>query len=103
MTTKLDKPLKRELSIEGDAYTLTISPDGLHLVPKGRRKGHELRWTDLVSGEAALAAALNASLARASQVRRAVPTKAPPVKTTPRTATPPARPKAAKRNPAKPR
>lgn len=32
------------------------------LTPKGRRKGHELRWKDLVSGEAALAVALNASL-----------------------------------------
>jgi hypothetical protein len=28
---------------------------------KGRRKGLEIRWTDLVSGEVALATALNAS------------------------------------------
>jgi hypothetical protein len=28
----------------------------------GRRKGLEIRWADLVSGEAALATALNASL-----------------------------------------
>ena len=65
MTTRLDGPLKRELSIRGEPYTLTISPDGLHLVPKGRRKGQELRWADLVSGDAALATALNASLAHA--------------------------------------
>jgi hypothetical protein len=32
-------------------------------VPKGRRKGYELAWSALVSGEAALATALNASLA----------------------------------------
>jgi hypothetical protein len=63
VTTKLDKPLKRELDIDGEPYTLTISPQGLNLVPKGRRKGYELAWKDLVSGDAALATALNASLA----------------------------------------
>ena len=64
MATKLDKALKREVSIEGEPYMLTISPDGLKLVPKGKRKGLELAWKTLVSGEAALATALNASLAR---------------------------------------
>ena len=64
MTTKLDSPLKRELSLQGKLYTLTISPSGLNLVPKGRRKGYELAWVDMVSGDAALATALNASLAR---------------------------------------
>lgn len=62
MTVLLDKPLKREVAIDDDQYTLTISPDGLKLVPKGRRKGIELQWRDLVSGQAALAVALNASL-----------------------------------------
>ena len=64
MTTLLDRPLKRELSVGGKPYTLTISQDALLLVPKGHRKGHELAWVDLVSGDAALATALNASLAR---------------------------------------
>jgi len=32
---------------------------------KGRRKGQELAWKDLVSGDAALAVALNATLAQA--------------------------------------
>jgi hypothetical protein len=63
MPTRLEKPLKRELAIEQTPYTLVISPTGLHLAPKGRRKGIELRWLDLVNGEAALAVALNASLA----------------------------------------
>ena len=63
MTTLLDRALKRELSIGGSTYTLTISSEGLHLAPKGHRKGYELAWLDLVSGEAALATALNASLA----------------------------------------
>lgn len=62
--TPLDKPLRRELEIEGVAYTLTIGPHGLKLVEKGRRKGVELAWRDLVNGDAALATALQASLAR---------------------------------------
>ena len=61
--TRLESPLKRELEVRGKPYVVTLSPDGLRLVPKGRRKGLELRWEDLLSGEAALATALNASLA----------------------------------------
>lgn len=64
MATKLDKTMKREVDIEGDAYTLTISPEGLKIVPKGKRKGHEIAWKEIVSGEAYLAAALHASLER---------------------------------------
>lgn len=64
MPTKLEKPLKRELEVGGETYVLTISPEGLKLVLKGKRKGQELAWKELVSGEAALAAALNASLKR---------------------------------------
>ena len=62
MATKLDKALKREVSIDGKPYMLTISPEGLKLVPKGKRNGLELTWQALVSGDAALATALNASL-----------------------------------------
>lgn len=62
MTTKLEGPLRREIDVKGRPYTLTIDADGLRLVPKGRRKGLDLRWTDLVSGDAALAAALQGSL-----------------------------------------
>ncbi|MDI9237708.1 hypothetical protein QLQ15_02140 [Lysobacter sp. LF1] len=64
MTTKLDKPLRREIVIEERPYTLTIDADGLKLVEKGRRNGQELRWADLVSGNAALSAALTASTER---------------------------------------
>ena len=63
--TKLDKPIRRELQIGDQVYTLTISPDGLKLVEKGRRKGLELAWSALVSGDAALASALQASVADA--------------------------------------
>lgn len=62
MTTRLDKTLKRELTLDGRTFILTVSPEGLKLTLKGKRKGQELRWGDLVSGDAALAAALNASV-----------------------------------------
>jgi hypothetical protein len=63
MATRLDKELKRSIEIDGSPYTLSIDPDGLRLVEKGRRKARvQLAWKDLVSGEAALAVALNASV-----------------------------------------
>jgi hypothetical protein len=62
MTTPLTKPLKRELLIQGRPFIVTLSPAGIKLTLKGKRKGQELLWADLVSGEAALAVALNASL-----------------------------------------
>ncbi len=62
MATKLDKALKRELAINDQAFMLTIDPQGLKLVPKGKRNGLEIAWKDLVSGDTALATALNASV-----------------------------------------
>jgi hypothetical protein len=58
--TRLDKPLRREVIIEERAYTLTLDPEGLRLAEKGHRRGIHLRWKDLVNGDAAIAAALNA-------------------------------------------
>lgn len=60
--TPLDKPLKRELVVDGTTYTLSLDPQGLKLTEKGRRHGIELRWADLLSGDAGLAAALQASV-----------------------------------------
>jgi hypothetical protein len=62
--TRLDKPLKRELRLKGGPHVLTIDPDGLRLTKKGRRKGIEIAWKDLVSGDAAMAVALNASVGK---------------------------------------
>lgn len=62
MTTKLDKPIRRELTLGEQRYTLTLDPQRLKLTEKGRRNGVELRWTDLVSGDAALATSLTASV-----------------------------------------
>lgn len=61
MTTKLDKPLRREVMIRKEAWVVTLQPDSLKLTRKGHRKGIELEWVAIVSGDAALAAALNAS------------------------------------------
>ncbi|HZP67496.1 MAG TPA: hypothetical protein VFB32_14430 [Rudaea sp.] len=61
--TKLDKPIRRELKIGETDYTITIAPEGLKIVQKGHRKGVELRWPDLVGGDAAIATALNAAVA----------------------------------------
>ena len=66
MATKLDKALKRELDINGEAWMLTIMPEGLKLVPKGKRNGHELAWKDIISGSAALTGALSASVEQPS-------------------------------------
>jgi hypothetical protein len=60
--TPLDKPLKRELTLGSQAYTVTIDPDGLRLVEKGKREGLALTWEDLLSGDAGHAAALQASV-----------------------------------------
>ena len=67
MPTVLNKSLKRELTIKGDQYVLTISPESFKIVPKGKRKGQEILWSAIVNGEAALATALNASLKYGSE------------------------------------
>lgn len=76
--TELKSPLHREIKIGTAAYRLTIDPQGFKLVLKGRRKGLEIAWCDLVNGEAAMAVALRASLtapivAREKPSRRASP------------------------------
>jgi hypothetical protein len=64
--TPLDKPLRRLVTVGDKAYTLTVDPQVLKLVEKGHRKGLELYWIDLLNGDAALAAALNAAVAGSS-------------------------------------
>lgn len=75
MTTKLQREFKRELELNGDKFTLTVTPHGFKLVPKGKRKGVELTWSSIVGGDAALATALNASTLGARRHLEASPTK----------------------------
>jgi len=85
MVTRLRGPLRREIRIGGVPHVVTVTEDGLKLVEKGRRKGYELPWRDLVSGDAALAAALNAAVRsaprpRAERRRAARPRRARPAR-----------------------
>lgn len=82
MATILDKPLKRELVIDGQPYTLTITPEGVKITLKGRRLGREMLWRDLLSGDAELASQLLRSVSDV-KAKRPVATKestAKPVK-----------------------
>jgi hypothetical protein len=64
VTTVLDKELKRRITVGATEYTVALGPDGFRVLGKGKRRPEvELRWSDLLSGEAAMAVALNASLA----------------------------------------
>jgi hypothetical protein len=60
--TPLDKTLKRAIKIKGLDFVLTLTPRSLKITRKGRRRGVELVWESLVSGESALAVALQASV-----------------------------------------
>jgi hypothetical protein len=50
MATKLDKSIKRELEHKGQVYTITISPLGVKVVPKGRRNGTDVTWDSIIGG-----------------------------------------------------
>jgi hypothetical protein len=75
MTTKLDKPLRREVVIDREPWVITITPASLKLTRKGRRNGLELAWQEIVSGDAALATALNAMTRERPRRRRAATSK----------------------------
>jgi hypothetical protein len=48
VTTPLVRPLTREILVGGSAYKLVIAADRLVLTPKGRRKGVEVTWDQLL-------------------------------------------------------
>jgi len=62
MTTRLDKEIKREIEVAGALYTVSMSPVGVRIVPKGRRKGREMSWQSILSGDAELAEQLRISV-----------------------------------------
>ncbi len=51
MATKLDKTIKRELEHNGKLYTITISPQGVKTVEKGKRLGQEVSWDAIITGD----------------------------------------------------
>jgi hypothetical protein len=48
MATKLEKTIKREIEMDGNAYMVTISPEGVKVTQKGFRKGREISWRELL-------------------------------------------------------
>jgi hypothetical protein len=47
MATKLDKTIRREIEIDGESFTIAISPDGFRLTKKRFRSGVALSWKSL--------------------------------------------------------
>jgi hypothetical protein len=62
MAVKLEKTIKRELEMDGRSYTVAISPEGIKVTEKGKRKGREISWRAIISGDAQLAEELKTSL-----------------------------------------
>lgn len=62
MATKLDKPIKRELELDGQLYTVIMAPDGIKVTEKGKRKGQEISWRAIISGDASLTQDLKVSV-----------------------------------------
>lgn len=74
MATVLDKELKRRITVDGVDYTVALDPGGIRVLGKGKRLPEvELRWSDLLSGEAAIAIALHASLTESNRPARVRP------------------------------
>lgn len=81
MTTVLDKELKRQVTVDGADYTVAFGPDGFRVTGKGKRRPQvELRWRDLLSGDAAMAVALNASLSDKRQPAAQQAAEPPPAR-----------------------
>lgn len=62
MATKLDKTLKREIEVDGQAYMVAISPEGVKITQKGYRKGQEMTWKAIITGEAQMNQQLQSSV-----------------------------------------
>jgi hypothetical protein len=73
--TPLDKTLKRAITINGQEYVISLSPETVKISRKGHRLGIELNWADIISGDSALAVALHASIGLFEQQASAVPPK----------------------------
>jgi hypothetical protein len=48
MSTKLEKPIRREIDIDGELFTLIVGPDGLRLTRKRFRSGLAVSWKALL-------------------------------------------------------
>lgn len=48
MTTKLTTPLRREIEIDGEPYTVLLTGDGLRISRKRFREGQTIAWRTLL-------------------------------------------------------
>jgi hypothetical protein len=55
MPTVLTRPLRREIVIAGEPYTVTLSARGIRLARKRFRSGPEWRWEELLAQAPSLA------------------------------------------------
>jgi hypothetical protein len=51
MTTRLTRPIRREIEIDGEPFTVEISPAGVRLMRKRFRSGRGLSWRALWYGD----------------------------------------------------
>ena len=51
MITPLIGTLRRAIHVNGHEYTAVLTPTGIKLTPKGKRKGVEFAWLDLLGGQ----------------------------------------------------
>ena len=47
MTLKLTTPLRREIDIDGEPFTIVVSADGIRLTRKRFRSGRAISWRAL--------------------------------------------------------
>ena len=52
MATKLTKEIRREIEIDGEPFTISISPTGVRLTKKRFRSGRAISWRALWQGAA---------------------------------------------------
>lgn len=50
MTTKLIRPVRREILIDGEPFTVVISPQGVRLTRKRFRSGRGMSWKAIWEG-----------------------------------------------------
>ena len=49
MPLRFDKTLRREVVIDGEAYTVAVGPRGVKVTAKGFRKGSALTWREVLA------------------------------------------------------
>jgi hypothetical protein len=54
--TPLDKPLKRQIDIDGQPFTLTLDATGIKITKKAHRNGIEVHWADLIKNDPSMMA-----------------------------------------------